>query len=472
MRPHRLFLALILAAAYALPVSAQDVLTAGTTSASSGTTVGIPIYLQDVNGTPLGTDAGTGNRIQAISFQITFSTAAVTAASFTRAGVLTGLTPLYEQTVNGTGSISWLASFLESSQPIPLTANAPIPGNRIGTLTLTLAGGLPNGSIVALAFNPDTTLLSNQGGTLTETTFSHTLNLTGGSVTVGGAGTTTTLNNAPNPSTFGQTVTLTAGVTSGTAGTITGFVSFYDGAQLIGFAPVLSGQATLATSSLAQGGHSISATYEGDANYHASTSPVVSQTVNPGTPPPMNVVATGTSSTTATITWSAVGGATSYEVRRSVNGGAFSLVGSPAGPSFNDSGLTPDREYLYVVRALGALSGTSPDSAVDIATTTMFTDDPLVAGTTPFKAIHLTELRTAANALRVSAGLGTVTFTDPSVGPTTNIRTLHVEELRSAILQARGILGLPVVSFTDAPLTIGATPMKALHFQQLRDALK
>ncbi|MGZ8829652.1 MAG: hypothetical protein ACXW2Q_04670 [Thermoanaerobaculia bacterium] len=100
------------------------------------------------------------------------------------------------------------------------------------------------------------------------------------------------------------------------------------------------------------------------------------------------------------------------------------------------------------------------------------TDDPLVTGTTTVKAIHLTELRTAANALRASAGLGPITFTDPSAGPATTIRKVHIEELRSAVLTARAILGLPTLSFADAPLTAGTTPVKALHFQQLRDALK
>jgi hypothetical protein len=147
-----LFAVLFLAAA--LPAAAQDVLTVGTTSASAGSTVAVPLYLQDVTGTPLGTDAGAGNRIQAISFQISFPALAVTSASFTRAGVLAGLTPSFEQTVNGSGSIGWLGSFMESTQPIPLTANAAIPGNRIGTLMLTLASGLTNGSAIALTFKP------------------------------------------------------------------------------------------------------------------------------------------------------------------------------------------------------------------------------------------------------------------------------------------------------------------------------
>ncbi|MGZ4808496.1 MAG: hypothetical protein ACXV7D_04130 [Thermoanaerobaculia bacterium] len=41
----------------------------------------------------------------------------------------------------------------------------------------------------------------------------------------------------------------------------------------------------------------------------------------------------------------------------------------------------------------------------DLATTVIFTDSSLVAGTTVVKSVHVTELRTAANAVRQLAGL-------------------------------------------------------------------
>jgi hypothetical protein len=464
-----LFVILFLAAS--LPVAAQDVLTVGTTSASAGSTVAVPLYLQDLNGTPLGTDAGAGNRIQAISFQINFSPAvAVTSATFTRAGILAGLTPAFEQTLPGSGSIAWLGQFNESTQPIPLTADAVLPGNRIGTLMLTLANGLANDSTIALTFKPANTVLSNQGGTLTETTSSG-LAITNGSITIGGATTTTAIGTAPNPSGIGQPVMLTAWVSSGTAGTITGFVSFYDGSQWIGFSALQDGQATLTAPFVTLGGHNITATYEGSAAYHPSTSAALLQSVSMFATP-TNVVATGTSATTATITWTPIGEATSYEVRRMVNGGSWTLVGSPAAASFNDSALTPNSEYLYVVRAVFGGSGSSADSAPDLASTFTFTDDPLLAGTTRIKAVHLTELRTAVNALLSTAGLPPATFTDPSLSNGSSTRKVHIEELRASILAARSALGLSTLSFADPTLTAQSTPIKALHLQQLRAALK
>ncbi len=86
------------------------------------------------------------------------------------------------------------------------------------------------------------------------------------------AATSTSLTAAPNPATAGATVTLTATVTSGTAGTITGTVTFLDGGTSIGTGSVgAGGVATLMTSALAAGSHSITASYGGDANYAGST---------------------------------------------------------------------------------------------------------------------------------------------------------------------------------------------------------
>jgi hypothetical protein len=92
--------------------------------------------------------------------------------------------------------------------------------------------------------------------------------------------TTTSLFSSPNPSNFGQSVTITATVTSKSSGTPTGTVSFYDGTMNIGNSNLNSnGMATLTTSTLSEGTHSITATYNGDANFLSSTSPVLHQIV-------------------------------------------------------------------------------------------------------------------------------------------------------------------------------------------------
>ncbi|KJY40339.1 hypothetical protein VR41_15120, partial [Streptomyces sp. NRRL B-1568] len=59
----------------------------------------------------------------------------------------------------------------------------------------------------------------------------------------------------------------------------TGTVSFFDGATLLGSAPLVGGVATLSVSTLSVGSHSLTATYNGDTNFAGSTSPVDTQTV-------------------------------------------------------------------------------------------------------------------------------------------------------------------------------------------------
>ena len=84
--------------------------------------------------------------------------------------------------------------------------------------------------------------------------------------------------------TFTATVTVTGGAagTSGASGSPTGTVSFMDGKSLLGTAPVgAGGAASFTTTGLSVGGHTITAVYGGDANFAASTSAPLAQTVAP-----------------------------------------------------------------------------------------------------------------------------------------------------------------------------------------------
>lgn len=93
--------------------------------------------------------------------------------------------------------------------------------------------------------------------------------------------TSTALASSLNPSTFGQSVTFTAMVTS-SSGTPTGVVTFLDGGTTLGTGTLAGGVATLTTSTLSAGDHALSAMYEGDANFASSTTAsVLTQTVDP-----------------------------------------------------------------------------------------------------------------------------------------------------------------------------------------------
>jgi hypothetical protein len=86
------------------------------------------------------------------------------------------------------------------------------------------------------------------------------------------------LASSANPSTYGQNLTITATVTPSAA---TGRVAFYDAGALLETVPMAGGVATMQTSLLNSGSHSLQALYSGDTAYEAVSSAVLTQTVNP-----------------------------------------------------------------------------------------------------------------------------------------------------------------------------------------------
>ncbi len=278
---------------------------------------------------------------------------------------------------------------------------------------------------------------------------------------------TTTLTSAPNPSDIGTSVTLTATVTGSGA---TGEVTFYDGATTLGTAALSGGTASISRTFLDVGFHELTATYSGDATYGASTSPVHMHSVRPPFGTPSGLTATPTAPNEVTVTWNGVSGATEYEVARGTNTTNFETIGSVTGTSFNDTTVSSNTTYLYIVRAIGS-SGASDYSSLDAATTVVFTNDPLTPGV-PVFAVHVTQLRVAVSAMRSAAGLPPAAFTDHVLPAGSPIKALHIQQLRDALSAARSALGLPPLALTDPTLTPGATPLKAAHLQELRDGCK
>jgi hypothetical protein len=93
------------------------------------------------------------------------------------------------------------------------------------------------------------------------------------------ATTATTLTSSANPGFTGASIALSASV-SGNGGSPTGSITFRDGTATLGSIPVsTSGAASLSTSTLTPGIHSITATYNGDANDSPSVAPGLSQQI-------------------------------------------------------------------------------------------------------------------------------------------------------------------------------------------------
>src|SRR3989449_947962 len=235
--------------------------------------------------------------------------------------------------------------------------------------------------------------------------------------------TSTTLNSTPNPSVFGQAVTLTATVAPVLTDPLvpTGSVTFKDGATTLGTVALVNGSASLVTSTLAAGSHSLTASYGGSLEFAVRTSAVRTQTVNPGrttttltsTRNPSLAGQTVTLSTTVTAVAPAVGVPTGTVTFRDGAAalGTVTLVNGNA--SLNVSTLTVGSHSLTAVynASPNFLGSTSPTvtQVVNSPTTTSLssTPNPSVIG----QAVTLTATVSPVPPA-VGTPTGTVTFND------------------------------------------------------------
>lgn len=99
-----------------------------------------------------------------------------------------------------------------------------------------------------------------------------------------------------------------------------------------------------------------------------------------------------------------------------------------------------------------------------------FTDDPLLAGSTTVKAVHVTELRSRINAVRALVGLSQFSWTNPTLTvANTFVSAIHITEMRTALKEAFAAAGRPEPTFTDPALSAG-NPIRAVHISDLRSA--
>jgi len=195
-------------------------------------------------------------------------------------------------------------------------------------------------------------------------------------------------------------------------------------------------------------------------------------TVNPsGLIAPTNLIATAATTQTINVQWDAVTTATRYDIFRKAGSGAWGFYLFVNTTLLIDNDLTANTTYLYYVVARDSGGNASGASNVDLATTIVFTDDPLAAGVTIIKGQHLIEIRTAVNAVRAAAGMSPSTFTDPSPGGVL-IKAIHITELRSSLASARSSIGVPAIVYSHPTLTAGATTVTAADFQELRAGVK
>ncbi|PYQ46975.1 MAG: hypothetical protein DMF59_20105, partial [Acidobacteria bacterium] len=106
---------------------------------------------------------------------------------------------------------------------------------------------------------------------------------------------------------------------------------------------------------------------------------------------------------------------------------------------------------------------------VDAATTTIFADDPLTAGVV-VQGIHLTQMRTAVDAMERLAGITNTPYIDPSPAGVF-VQALHITTLRSKLDASRFNLGLVALIYSNT-LTVGSTPVRAIDFTEIRNGTK
>lgn len=188
---------------------------------------------------------------------------------------------------------------------------------------------------------------------------------------------------------------------------------------------------------------------------------------------PTNLAAAATQATQVALSWSppAAGTVDHYVVERTQNVGSsyVPLTPNPTTTGFTDGTAGAGVSYLYRVKAVFAGGASSGYSNTDLATTVIFTDDPLVAGVTTIKAQHLAELRQAVGAMRDLANLQAATWPDQAL-PGVPIKAAHVLELRASLDQALAALGLGVPPYTDPALA--GVNIKKVHFEELRQRVK
>jgi List-Bact-rpt repeat protein len=137
----------------------------------------------------------------------------------------------------------------------------------------------------------------------------------------------------------------------------------------------------------------------------------------------------------------------------------------------------PGAEFREWRGACAGQPATCTLTPVALTTTTavfkqVFTNDPLVAQSTPIKAAHFTELREAINILRANCqcGLGAFAWSGTAPAPGGAVRAAHLTDLRTALDAAYFKVNNTHLTFES--VQAGTTPINASHLTELRNLVR
>jgi large repetitive protein len=250
------------------------------------------------------------------------------------------------------------------------------------------------------------------------------------------------VNSSPNPSIYGNSVTLVATVTSNSGVAATGTVKFLDGTTQIGTAALAGnpGATSFAISTLTAGSHSISASYQGDQN-NGPASASIAQTVNltptvtavSATPDPgiagkaitltaTVTVASGTGKTTGTVTFTDgaaslgtanVGAGGVASLNKTLFPGPHAIVATYSGDG-NNNGSASAPLALPINLATTSVALTSSASPATVLSPVTFTAAVTGNGGVPTGTVTFAVDGTAVNAATLDA-TGKASFSDSNM---------------------------------------------------------
>ncbi len=305
---------------------------------NAGAFTGDVTFYDGVN--PLSTVPISNGQATLTTSALTSGNHSITAGYSGDSNYLSSVSPILMQTINTIPTTTTVSSSLNPSshgQSVTFTATVTSQGTGTPTGTVTFTDGATILGLVSLTNGMAIQSIS----TLTTGTHSITASYSGDSSfassssssltqTVNRAASTTVVSAGVNPSTYAQSISLSATVTPLYGGSATGTVTFYDGTTTLGTVNLSGNIASLSGITLAAGSHAITATYSGDNNFLGSTSAPLTEIVNPATTA-TTLISTGNPvapnqpvTYTATIT-SQYGGATTGTVSFK-DGNATTLV--------------------------------------------------------------------------------------------------------------------------------------------------
>jgi hypothetical protein len=373
-------------------------------------------------------------------------------------------------------------------------SNSSLSSNRVrfinaasGVIT-TIAGGVDPGfrgdgglATSSLLSRPEGIALDSNGNIYVADTSNGRVRVIGASA----VSTTTTVSTSDSSIYYGATVTFTATVTA-TSGTPTGTVTFYSDGNSIGTATLSSGSGSITNSTLAIGTHSITASYAQNAQYLASTSAPITQTItmvptsingvsvspNPAVVTNPVVVSayvsasngqTPTGTMTLQVDGNTIGtptlsnGAGSASIS-SLAVGSHSLGISYGGSATFDSSSVFYDNYITISQITTSISVTASTASASFGQCVNFTANVTSPSGTPTGTVAFTANATGLGSATLSGGVATVSNCTLPVGAYT------ITASYSGATNFKPISGTTTFTVTKAPTTLSWNPPAAITY--------